>query len=166
MDDSHHQCGLGRLTKKNPAYQEISGDFFNTILDHCEPNEGVALYNASPWKYSVTVLGLRNAELTEPKVWAKELRPLTAAEKPKIEKLKKQAETSSKEGFCTTEPNFLNSAQKIFSAKIKGTSIELLLSTYDDPGCAGHLARYYVLDLIEGGKVLETVETSQYIGGL
>ena len=40
------------------------------------------------------------------------------------------------------------------------------ISTYENPGCAGHLATIYVLDILNRGVVLDTLLLSQYQGVL
>lgn len=88
-------------------------------------------------------------------------RPATAAERVEIAEAKKKAPPIAD---CTTEPRFLDSAVVILTARVAKTKVTIRLSTYQTPGCAGHLADIYVLDVIEPGRDPRRFEFSHYVG--
>ena len=88
-------------------------------------------------------------------------RPTTAAERAEIAETKKKAPPIAD---CTTEPQFLDSAEVILTARVAKTKLSIRLSTYQTPGCAGHLADVYVLDVIEPGRDPRRFEFSHYVG--
>lgn len=163
MDETHLPCGLGDNKKLDPSFQSLSGDFFHSMLDHCEPNDGVARFTGKDSKYSYLVLGIQGHSLSESKVLERQKRPLTENEKKALEKEKKDFLRESKANDCSTEPAYIDAASEIFEAVIdRKTSIRL--STYDSPGCAGHLASIYILDVLVEGQLKKTYTLSQYRG--
>jgi hypothetical protein len=42
----------------------------------------------------------------------------------------------------------------------------LRVSTYEDPGCSGHLAGIYILDLLRRNQVLRKIQVSRHQGAL
>ncbi len=167
MDESHEPCGLGEINHEDPAHELISGDFFRTFSDHCESNDGVAVYRTTGSNYSVMVIGVAGSvSLVSHKVIVdKLLRPLTPSEKDEIDRQKAEsAKTGQRE--CSSNPSYLDAAFQIFEASIRQGNLTLRVSTYDNPGCAGHLATIYVLDVLRSGEVLKKFEFSQYQGPL
>lgn len=49
---------------------------------------------------------------------------------------------------CTTVPQWLDAAKILLSARIGSSNATIQLSSYQDPGCAGHLSTIYVLDVV------------------
>jgi hypothetical protein len=46
------------------------------------------------------------------------------------------------------------------------STVGFRLSSYINPGCTGHLARIYILDLLQNGDLVRTLEIFQYKGAL
>lgn len=167
MDEDHDACGMGKIKKANPAHKKLSADFFDTILDHCETNNSVAIYQITPSNYSYMVLGTdSNLTLTAPEIIKGSIRPLTVAEKQLVKREKSETKKSTTDYECTTVPAYLDSAKQIFAAKVKGNDTSLRLSTYLNPGCAGHLGSIYVLDITRNNKLLKSFGIYQYQGAL
>jgi hypothetical protein len=139
MDPDHDSCGLGVIVPANPAYETISVDFFRAMFDHCEPNDGVAVYRTMPSKYSVMVIGVPDRlSLAAYRMNANGSdRPLSRAE-----------------------------AVQIFEATTKEGNLTLKISTYDNASDGGHLATIYILDVLRSGQLLKTFEFSQPQGAL
>ena len=166
MDDEHYFCGIGK-NKKDPNFKYLSHDFFYAVLDNCEMNDGIALYHTSPSKkYSYMVIAFGSQiQLSDYRIFLRnQKRPLTSDEQKEVIKAKQEAEKSSDDYECTTVPAYLDSAVQLFSAELAGTDIQLRVSTYDTPGCAGHWASVYILDFLKGNKLLRTIEHVQYRG--
>jgi hypothetical protein len=86
-------------------------------------------------------------------------RPMTEAESKDLVK-----EPPNKD--CTTTPAYLDSAKEIVSAKIKGTPLNIRISEYSNPGCAGHLAFIYILDVWEKASTPKRFEFYHSFGAL
>ncbi|MBM4253439.1 MAG: hypothetical protein FJ146_15830 [Deltaproteobacteria bacterium] len=67
---------------------------------------------------------------------------------------------------CTTEPQSLADAKVILTAKFKDRKESLRLSKYVNPGCYGHLAQIYVLDVLDGSKVTGTYVAERWMGSI
>ena len=67
---------------------------------------------------------------------------------------------------CSTEPRYLDSATIILTAKIAKSSLSIRLSSYLNPGCAGHLSEIYVLDVWAEGGAPRRFEFRHYHGVL
>ena len=164
MNEGHNGCGAGEVKKENPSFKELSGDFFYAILDHCEPNDGIAIFQIRPSRYSYLVIGTDGTvSLSNPKVIERTKRPLTSQEQQRVEKEKEAGKGSDVE--CTTVPAYLDSAVQIFQATIDEQAT-LRLSNYENPGCGGHLASIYVLDVLKNGVIFKSFSISQYQGAL
>lgn len=88
-------------------------------------------------------------------------RPLTAAERKKVAA---DRSTVPKDSECTTVPHFLDDAKIILTANVASTKLSIRLSKYSNPGCAGHLADIYVLDVMEPGRDPRRFEFLHYQG--
>ena len=90
-------------------------------------------------------------------------RPITAEERKQV-----AADRSliPKDIECTTVPQFLDDAKVILTGSVSGTNLSIRLSKYSTPGCAGHLADVYVLDVIEPGRKSHRFEFRHYQGVL
>lgn len=88
-------------------------------------------------------------------------RPLTAAERTEVAA---DRATVPKDFECTTVPQFLDDAKILLTASIAGTRSTVRLSKYSTPGCAGHLADIYVLDVIEPDGSVRRFEFRHYQG--
>jgi hypothetical protein len=91
------------------------------------------------------------------------LRPLTDIERRQVEKEKQSQGSAS---GCTTAPAYLDQAVVLMDAQVVGSTIGLRLSSYINPGCTGHLARIYILDLLQNGDLIRKLEIFQYKGAL
>ena len=67
---------------------------------------------------------------------------------------------------CTTVPQFLDDAKVILTARVATSRLSIRLSKYSTPGCAGHLADIYVLDVMEPGRDPRRYEFRHYQGVL
>jgi hypothetical protein len=90
-------------------------------------------------------------------------RPVTAAERKQVAANRKAI---PKDVECTTVPQFLDDAKVILTANIARTTVSIRLSKYSTPGCAGHLADVYVLDVIAPGEDSRRFEFRHYQGVL
>jgi hypothetical protein len=162
MDDQHLTCGPTEPRKRNPAFRYLSEDFFDAIFDYCDGNDDVALYRSSPLPYSVKVLAFTSeADLIDARLVSGS-RPVTPAEEQEIARQRRDLQN---EGECTTTPAFVDSSQRVLEAET-GRGLTLRLSSYKTPGCAGHLATIYVLDVLQGQDVIQTFQISQSHGPL
>jgi hypothetical protein len=164
MDALHRSCGVGKVVPEIGSHAEVSEDFFKTISDHCEPNQGIARYRGVPSGYSFMVLGF-----TEPLTVAAQiflegnaLRPLAPGEEEKI-RIERAGQASRTQ--CTTEPVSLDSARQLFEGVFDG-GVKFRLSTYSNPGCYGHLMQTYILDLQTNSSTARTMHLVQYRGVL
>jgi hypothetical protein len=164
MDDSHEGCTKELYKPRNPKYQYLGRDFFDSVLFHCEPNEGVAIYQSSAKSnFSFTVMAFdKELELSEIKLLNGINRPLTAAESVMVKEAKLDFKRNESE--CTTIPKFIDSAISLISAKVKGSDMSIRISQYETPGCAGHLANVFIIDVLKSGALLKKYELVQYEG--
>jgi hypothetical protein len=166
MDDSHDSCGLGEI-KKVKQYEYISGDYFHSIIDHCEPNEGLGHYRIDPSKYSFLVLGIDPGIVVAGLKLLSGKRPLTPADRQEIIKSKREDKKEAAEfGGCPTEPRYIDSATQIAEIGLAQGDLRLRVSTYEDPGCSGHLASIYILDLLRRNEVLRKIQINRHQGTL
>jgi hypothetical protein len=161
MDDQHDACGSLQPRKLDIALEYLSDEFFDSMIDHCETNEDVAVYRGAPSAFSYMVLGfpvgtpLTNIRIVEGP------RPMSPAEEQQVAGQK--AETAKIATECTTEPAYLDSAARLLETGI-GDGRTLRLSSYKTPGCAGHLATIYIVDIMRGARVLTTFQLIQNQG--
>jgi len=141
----------------------IENDFFSTVLDG-PVDEPVAMYTTARTGQTYPVIAssatIQLSDFSDAKKGAQ--RPLTDREKKDVAKQKKAAAA----GGCMMSPNFLDSAKVIVTFRIAGTDYRGRLSTYNDPGCAGHLSSIYVLDIIDSGKTRSTSRLVHYKGAI
>jgi hypothetical protein len=166
MDDGHASCGVGEI-KKVEQYEYISGDYFRALFDHCEPNEGLGHYRIDPSKYSFLVLAIDpGIAVTDLKLLSGK-RPLTPADRQEIIKFKREDKKEAAEfGGCPTDPAYIDSATQIAELGLAQGDLRLRVSTYEDPGCSGHLAGIYILDLLRRNQVLRKIQVSRHQGAL
>ena len=90
-------------------------------------------------------------------------RPLTGDEQKQVD-----ADRSSapKNVECSTEARYLDSARIILTANIAKSAASIRLSSYLNPGCAGHLSEIYVLDVLSPGQPARRFEFRHYHGVL
>jgi hypothetical protein len=162
LDDEHRACGTAAPKKKDPSVQYQSEDFFDAAFDHCGPNDGVAMYRSSASPYSVKVVAFPPEFALTSGRTVTGRRPVTSAEKQEIAKQKQEMERT---GPCTTTPVFVDSAVRLMEANA-GDGLTVRLSSYKNPGCFGHLATIYILDILHGKDLIRTFKTSQSHGPL
>jgi len=167
MDEDHDSCGIGTIKKTNPNFKKLSGDFFDSMLDHCDGNQGIAIYRTEPSMDSYMILGIDEFfSFSQPK-WIKgEKRPMTSNEKALIKQEKEHFKENSKNLECGTNPVFLDSAVQIVEVKINKYNWTLRLSSFDNPGCGGHLSSEYILDILQKNRLLKSFSIYQYKGVL
>jgi hypothetical protein len=88
-------------------------------------------------------------------------RPVTALERKEIAD---QRLALPKDIECTTEPQWVDSAEIILTARVAASKANIRLSSYQNPGCAGHLSTIYVLDVMVQGRQLRRFEFRHYQG--
>jgi hypothetical protein len=162
VGDGHDSCGLGQIKPRVESYRVMSPDFFETLVDHCEPNDGIAVYRTEPTTYSVMVLALADPIAVAARAaigFAS--RPVSDSERSQMEKERRSPSTE-----CATAPAFLDQAVVLFQAQLVNPVATLRLSSYIDPGCSGHLTRIYLLDLLRDDQPVRTLRLVQYKGAL
>ena len=142
-------------------------DLFSTIDSMMLTDPNLALYRASakvakPLAVFGWDAGLEITEVSFRNNGAQ--RPITDAERQEVAEQKKTATPTDLE--CTTEPQFLDSAKVILNARVAKSTTAIRLSTYSNPGCAGHLSEVYVLDVMEPGQEPRRFEFRHYAGVL
>jgi hypothetical protein len=163
MDDQHDPCGPIPAKALDLSFEYLSDEFFNGMIDYCETNEDVAVYHTEPSQFSYTVLAFNSDVVFDNVRGVEGTRPMTDAERQRTEEEKRQTEKIAKD--CTTVPTYIDSAALFLEAGL-ANGITLRLSSYKNPGCAGHLATIYLIDLIRGNTVLTTFQLVQNQGVL
>jgi hypothetical protein len=165
MDDQHDSCGSGQPKASNRDAQYLSDDFFDALIDHCETNEDVAIYHSSASKYSLKVLGFSpDMALTDIR-YVTGLRPMMSGDQRELEQEKQALQKIENASKCTTVPVFIDAATRLIEAQT-GNGRALRLASFKSPGCAGHLATTYILDVLQNGTVLTTIRLTQNHGVL
>jgi hypothetical protein len=163
MDDQHDPCGPLLTKALELSFEYLSDEFFNGMIDYCETNEDVAVYRTSPSQFSYTVLGFNPDVALDSVHLVEGPRPMTAAEEQQATEEKRQNEKIAKD--CTTVPAYIDSADRFLEAALPG-GMTLRLSSYKNPGCAGHLSTIYLIDIVRGNNVLTTFQLVQNQGVL
>src|SRR5262245_5179890 len=163
MDDQHDPCGPLPPKALDLSFEYLSDEFFNGMIDYCETNEDVAIYRTEPSQFSYTVLAFDSGVIFDNVRVVEGPRPMTDAERQRSEEEKRQTDKIAKD--CTTVPTYIDSAALFLEAGL-ANGITLRLSSYKNPGCAGHLATIYLIDLIRGNTVLTTFQLVQNQGVL
>jgi len=155
-------CNPTRELKEGPVKKYLdSGDFFDSAFYHCDVNDSVAVYTCAPNKrFSFQVVAFpKELEIENPNLLlGLTKRPLTLEERKAVQRQKEEVKSLDEKGECTTVARFLDEARQFFTADIKGSDLRIRISMYQSPGCAGHLARYYILDILRGNTPLKTAE--------
>lgn len=140
-------------------------DLFITIDKAAIEDRNLARYRAPvAVDQSVSFLGWdRRLALADISYRDETPRPLTPEEQKQV-----QADKLSvpKNVECSTEPRYLDSARIILTANIPKSSASIRLSSYLNPGCAGHLSEIYVLDVMSPGQPSRRFEFRHYHGVL
>jgi hypothetical protein len=162
MDADHLTCGPSEPRKRSATFRYLSEDFFDAVFDYCDDNDDVSLYRSSLLSYSVKVLAFSSdANIVDTRLVSGP-RPATPAEEQEISRQKRELQ---KEGECSTTPAFADSAVRLVEA-MTGSGINLRVSAYKTPGCAGHLTTIYILDVLRGQDLIRTFQISQNHGPL
>lgn len=163
MDDQHDPCGPLPTKALDISFEYLSDEFFDGMIDYCETNENVAVYRTAASQFSYTVLAF-NSDVAFDNVRVVEgPRPMTDAERQGAEEEKRQTEKIAKD--CTTVPAYIDSAALFLEAGL-ANGITLRLSSYKNPGCAGHLSTIYLVDIIRANAILTTFQLVQNQGVL
>ncbi|MGH9220995.1 MAG: MmcQ/YjbR family DNA-binding protein, partial [Vicinamibacterales bacterium] len=141
-------------------------DVFATIDRAAIEDRNLARYRApAPFDKAIGFFGWgERLELIDVRhAAADQLRPVTAAERKQV-----AANRSAipKDFECTTVPRFLDDAKILLTAHVARTKFSIRLSKYSTPGCAGHLADIYVLDVLAPGEEPRRFEFLHYQGVL
>src|SRR5262244_1084488 len=166
MDGDHESCGLGEI-KRVEQYKYIperAADYFDAMIDHCESNEGVGIYHTSSSKYSFLVLGIDAGIAVADLKLLSGKRPLTPADQQEIAKRKRELQEEAVE--CETAPAYIDSATQIAEISLAESDLRLKVSTYENPGCGGHLSGIYILDVLRRNMVLRKFEVDRFQGAL
>jgi hypothetical protein len=139
-------------------------DVFATIDRAAVSDRNLARYRASaPTDQSLGFFGwddrLELIDISRPS--SGQARPVTAAERKQVAA---NRNTIPKDFECTTVPRFLDDARIILTASVANTKVSIRLSKYSTPGCAGHLADIYILDVMVPGQEPRRFEFSHYQG--
>ena len=143
----------------------FEADVFATIDRAAITDRNLARYRASePSDKSVSFFGWDDRLMVSDVSFRDhgQSRPASARERDEIAADRKKS--IPKDFECTTVPQFLDDAKIIMTANIANTKVLIRLSKYSTPGCAGHLADIYVLDVIEPGREPRRFEFSHYQG--
>ena len=76
-------------------------------------------------------------------------RPVSSRERDEIAAEKRKLPRDVK---CTTVPRWIDAAKILLTAGIASSKTTIRLSSYETPGCLGHLATIYILDVITPGR--------------
>jgi hypothetical protein len=163
MDDQHDPCGPLPTKTLDISFEYLSDEFFNGMIDYCETNEDVAVYRTAPSQFSYTVLALNSDVVFENVRLVEGPRPMTDAERQRAEEEKRQTEKIAKD--CTTVPAYIDAAALFLEAGL-ANGLTLRLSSYKNPGCAGHLSTIYLVDILRANAILTTFQLVQNQGVL
>ncbi len=164
MDGEHQPCDAGPRKPRNRRYIYLGEDFFNQVLDNCNAMDGTSIYKGEDtgiFSYPVVAFD-KEAPLSEIRLPKGQRRPLTQAEAAALAREKREFKKTESE--CETNPTFLDEATVLMTANVTGTDTSIRLSSYQTPGCGGHMATYYILDILRAGVLVKKYELVQYVG--
>jgi len=136
-------------------------------IDHIFLDRPVALYRSRVTiaestgviGWSGTSLGVRDVSYQN----RGQLRPTTPRERDEVAADKRKLPKDIK---CTTVPQWIDAAKILLTATVSLTNATIRLSSYQDPGCLGHLSTIYVLDVMMPGREPRRFEFRHYQGVL
>lgn len=152
MDGRMSFCGQNVEYTQNPDYQYAAlPDFFDVWADTCYQFNHIARYqyDAKGNKAYLILAHDQTLQLNNIKLSSSVQRPLTPAEQQEVDAEIKTIKELEKDGECYTENRTLADAEVLLQAQINQTPLMLRLSFYEDPGCMGHMANYYIIDLLD-----------------
>jgi len=162
MEDDHPLCSLEPTAKKDTEFRYLSKDFFSALFDHCDDNKDLAIYRSMSSIYSVKVLAFDPAVRMTDIRTVTGPRPVTQQEEGDVSNQRRKFQGELE---CTTTPAFIDSATRIAEASLGG-GLTLRLSSYQNPGCAGHLVTIYIADVLRGQDLLQSFQVNQIEGQL
>ena len=138
-------------------------DVFATMDRAAITDRNLARYRAAPPDKSVSFFGWDDrVPLIDVSHRSRgQARPVTAVERKQVAADKK---ATPKDFECTTVPRFLDDAKIILTANLANSKVSIRLSKYSTPGCAGHLADIYILDVMVPGQEPRRFEFHHYQG--
>ena len=154
------------FTQKEDGGSAGPQDLFSTIDSMAVVDPNLALYRTTTRAAKPVAIFGWNERLPLGDISFRDAgrpRPTTEADRAAIADAKKNI---PKDYECTTVPQYLDAAKVMLTGKIAKTNISIRLSTYQTPGCAGHLSEIYVLDVIEPGRDPRRFEFRHYVGVL
>ena len=155
---------LSRLNAADPdPDREPQRQLFSTIDRMDIVDRPLALYKAHfPNPVTLAVIGWEAGFAVEDVSYQQrgQPRPLTSAERAE---LKKDRVPPPKDVECTTVPRDLEAAEILLTARAPGNRA-IRVSSYENPGCLGHLATIYVLDVITPRREPRRYVFSHYTG--
>jgi hypothetical protein len=92
-----------------------------------------------------------------------QLRPTNSRDRDEIAAGKRQLPKGIE---CTTVPQWLDAAKILLTARVLNSNAAIRLSSYQNPGCLGHLSTIYVLDVMTPGREPRRFEFRHYQGVL
>jgi len=151
-------CGKNVNYVKNPEYHLIAGeDLYAVWGDDCYEFTTLGLYlseNKDQYSYMVLAhdarIELSGVSLLSPATQ----RPMTKLEQQEAGIEREKVQVLENDGECTTENKTLADARVFMQASIVGVPLFIRLSWFDDPGCMGHFATNYVVDILNDENVL------------
>jgi hypothetical protein len=90
-------------------------------------------------------------------------RPVSSRERDEIAAEKRKLPRNVE---CTTVPQWMDAARILLTATIASANTSIRLSSYQNPGCLGHLSTIYVLDVLTPGREPRRFEFRHYQGVL
>ena len=155
---------LARLTAGDPNVdRDPQREIFSTIDRMDIVDRPLALYKSHfPNPSPLAVVGWETDFAIEDVSYQqrRQTRPLTAAERAQVQK---ERASQPKDVECTTVPRYLDAAGILLTARAPGNRT-IRLSSYETPGCLGHLATIYVLDVITPRREPRRYVFSHYTG--
>jgi hypothetical protein len=92
-----------------------------------------------------------------------QLRPTTSRERAEVATEKRRLPRGLK---CTTVPQWIDAATILLTARVLNSNAAIRLSSYQNPGCLGHLSTIYVLDVMTPGREPRRFEFRHHQGVL
>jgi hypothetical protein len=159
------------LTEEHPESFSGGGDIdleqnVFAAIDHIFVDRPIALYQSRVTIAESTgvvgwsgTLGVRDVSYQN----RGQLRPTTSRERDEIAAEKRRRPKGIE---CTTVPQWLDAAKILLTARVLNSNAAIRLSSYQNPGCLGHLSTIYVLDVLTPGREPRRFEFRHHQGVL